>query len=89
MQPGEYSIPVDISMTYAKCAVADGHGEIIEAATFRNPRATKTPAPENKSLQSAPETKSPLAGSDRRSDGAKPDAGSGKTVRGPRRSGGK
>lgn len=51
--PGEYAIPGQISMTHAKCARADGKGEILrEAATdgtapFRAP-PIKGPAPENK-----------------------------------------
>lgn len=71
MQPGEYFIPDDISRTLAKCAVADGAGEIVETLPFRQ---QKQPAPENKSAAPAAETK--LAARRRRGDGAEPDAGS-------------
>jgi hypothetical protein len=60
MQPGDYRIPADINLTLARCARADGAGEIVEAASFRKPAkpSRKAPAPENKADGPAPENKS-------------------------------
>jgi hypothetical protein len=71
MQPGDYAIPTEITRSLAKCAVADGAGEIVEMKPFR--AAKKGPAPENKLAAPAPETK--LADGNRGGDGTKPDAG--------------
>lgn len=77
--PGEYRIPADVSLAHAKCARADGYGEIVEAASFRKrgrpPR--KTAAPENKVGRPAPENKSEVDAMRRGSQRAELDAGSG------------
>jgi hypothetical protein len=68
LRPGEYAIPKGISMTLARCARADGAGEIIAAASFLSTISTsvdaafagkrKGTAPENKRGRDAPENKS-------------------------------
>jgi hypothetical protein len=73
LQPGDYCIPADISMTHAKCAQADGAGEIVETASFPAP-SRKGPAPENKAMEPAPENKADLVepDGDRGGERAKP-----------------
>jgi hypothetical protein len=61
---GSYSIPADISLTLAKCARADGSGEIVEGASVAEAPAgdgrarRKRGASENKRRDEAPENKS-------------------------------
>jgi hypothetical protein len=78
-QPGEYRIPADVSLAHAKCAKADGYGEIVEAASFRKrgrpPR--KSAAPENKAGKPAPENKAEVEPMRSGSQRAEPDAASG------------
>jgi len=66
MQPGEYRIPGDVSLSHAKCAQADGCGEIVEAGNFRKrgrpPK--KQAAPENKLGDPASGNKADLGGAD-------------------------
>ena len=74
MQPGEYRIPGEISLAFAKCAVADGAGEIVEAPSFRQrgrPKGSgrKGAAPENKAGGPAPDNKASMAGADGSSGG--------------------
>lgn len=66
MQPGDYRIPADVSPTLAKCARADGYGEIVEEANFRKRGrpSKKQAAPENKLADSAAENKADLGGAD-------------------------
>lgn len=54
MQPGEYSVPGDLSRLHARCCVLDGAGELVDGAaatdgevTFRGKRKPAS-APENK-----------------------------------------
>jgi len=56
LEPGEYRIPVQITHTLAKCASADGAGEIV---TEKKPkgRPRKEPAPENKAFEGSRDTK--------------------------------
>jgi hypothetical protein len=61
---GSYAIPADISMMLAKCARADGSGEIVEGASVAEAPADhsrarrKLVASENKRRGEAPENKS-------------------------------
>jgi hypothetical protein len=43
LQPGEYAIPAQVSMTVARCARADGAGTIVTTPPARKPpRAAKS-----------------------------------------------
>lgn len=89
MQPGDYRIPVDISPTLAKCARADGYGEIVEAASFpkRGRPPKKQAAPENKLGDTASENKADLGGTNSDSGGeraeSEPGAGRGRSAQQP------
>lgn len=65
LQAGDYAIPKAITMTEARCARADGAGEIIAAASFLDTPIDaagtgkhKGSAGENKRGRPAPENKS-------------------------------
>ena len=66
LEPGDYSIPGEIALVHAKCARADGAGEIIARGNFPEPPANagkgagkrKAGAAENKRRVDAPENKS-------------------------------
>lgn len=77
MKAGSYEIPREISMTHAKCCVADGNGEITQGeagprkpATFRKGDG----APENKLRDTDDKARTLTKGAVRGgSDRAKPD----------------
>jgi len=48
LEPGLYAIPGQISETLAKCAVADGAGQIVDGKGARRGRKAVKGAPENK-----------------------------------------
>ncbi len=80
MTPGVYLIPKKISRTLAKCAVADGAGQIEEVEAVKKHRASrKSTAPENKAIHAAPNDKAAVDAMHCGGDRPEPDArGSGR-----------